>query len=734
MWMSLIGGHEVLQKNESTPFNEVGLTQILPELQLRPQFTESVPRSIAARLTLLSNCRKCLSRISRKRISILTAAKILAVSRLLIKSIDQGDDVPPLLHSMKIHLSSQRRRLLARIDVVLGNRESSLQQLVEAISAFCLATSSSSSDAIRHFHHLRLEEIKRLSEASAQDREKVFGSFECYLQSLRTIQQLLGHQLSDALRNLRRQPILRSDDLHSLEDLNLSGMQHFIPAEILNFVPWIKHEPPSREQTTEVLEEWSRVAFENVCQGLKSAINAVSHLSELLDFRARIYNTWLPICSSTPSHSADEIFNDLRAIFNARLKDILLQEAKSLSSVASDITWALKSDDQHPLVPSSSRWDHAFVTLPIEKGAATFKKQLKDRHLGHTKTTNSILDSLQIWTRSISTSLKSIQRIRKTRWIDVIEEDEQDDDRASRIEKILQKEDPDLYEQEHKLALNAAVRDSQDRIKEVVETISETETTKAIFLLRTVRGVYRHLQGTFPEQDLTTLSSSIEPLHSILASNTVSTLFTSIKPPSANSERKRIKAQTRLWEGDPPLPTHPSPRIFKLLQRLTAAMSEVGVDVWSSDAVSKVKMEVRKELVDRHFFGALSSSSVNGTSRGDGDESEKLINGQESDASFSSGGGGGGGGGEGQTAETRIAIQTLFDLIYLDSALGVPERSSPAPHQESDQEGHTASRAFEDLVQTYTRHASLDPAARKTLETRAREYWGRTSLLFGLLV
>jgi len=619
---------------------------------------------------------------------------------------------------------SQKQRLLRRVDVILVNPKSSLSQLIDSICAFCIVTISSSSDAIRHFHDLRLDEIRRLSDESEKGLDGALVGFDYYLQSLRTTTKLLGREFSDVVRDLRSKPLLQSSDIQALEDLDIATTRQFIPPEILNAVPWIKQPDGRGGEAASVLEEWSKVAFGEVCLRLKTTIEVIPNTSELLKFRAQMLQIWLPISFSTSTHSNSGLFEALRTIFNTRLKHLLHAKAESLSAIASEVESALKKGNDKSLVSSLPIWDHDFVTSSLGKGAISYKKQLMDRHLGQSKPTKSILKSLQHWTAAMSTSLENIQQLRTTRWNDVIEEDDDDDDddddeeddRTEQTVRTLQKDDPDLYEQEHNSALRTATQQFQARIKSAAENLTNTETGKAIFLLRTIRAIHSHL-STFSiqqqQQDLTILTSSASLLHCLLATTTTTTLLSPLKPSSLRPSMRKLKAVTHLWAGNPPLPTHPSPPIFKLLQPLTTIMADHGPDIWCTEAVTILKRAVKKGLAERKLLhpgpsGPLDMRrqkfvGVNGTR-----------NVEEADADAV---------GDPKTeteTETQLLLttQTLFDSLYLFYALHVPE-------EDGDDEADPSTRTSFGQRPDHPHAAALD--------ARAKDYWGRTNALFALL-
>lgn len=683
----------------------------LAEEQQQTVHREAGRRNLVAQLSLLHRCQKCLPRLFRRGGSIVTAAKVLAVSRLLHKCISREEDSPPLVELIRGQLASHRRRLLRKVDLILITPNSSLQELTDALCAFCIVTSSSSSDAMRHFHDLRLNEIRGLSNALEQRPEDVLSGFEYYLQSLRASAQLLGQHFPDATRDLRSRPILLSHDIQTLEELNLGRLEQFIPAEILSFVPWIKQSHAGEGEDSSVLENWSDIAFKGVCLGLKRVVDALSDATSLLGFRTRVLQIWLPVSVSTPTHSNSGVFGALRNVFNTRMKDLLRGEAESLVAIASDITSSLEKDDSGMIMTSPPIWDHGFVTAQLGRDAS-YQKQLTDRHLCHSKTTNTILHSLEQWTAVMSASLAKIQQLPKARWIDVIEEEEdvEEDDRSEKIERLLQKDDPYLYEQEHGSSLSTAILQLQNRTRDAAEKLDTSEGRKATFLIRTIRGIHYQITISFPQQDLTILSGAVAHLHQLLASHTTTALFEPLRSsaPCSFLRKPPVRALTHLWEGDPPLPTHPSPRVFKLLEHLTAILADQGPDLWSTDAVDAVKNAVRKRMM-------MDLEPLRAKPRGrvvDG-KHEKPVNGEDG---FKRRGQGGVG--------DEVSIQILFDLMYLSNALRITEGSAGA-------DSETLDSAIEHSKETVS--VLLDSTAVETLEARARDYWARTNLLFGLL-
>jgi conserved oligomeric Golgi complex subunit 1 len=672
---------------------------------------------------------------------VLSAAKVLAVARLLSKSIDQKADVPPISDTISRNLSSLRRRLLSKINAILVSSKSTFQELVDAICAFCIVTSSSSSDAIGHFQELRFVETGKLCSTPEKGVESLLAGFKYYLQSLQTGKQLLGGRLLDTLRDLRTEPILESSDVQSIQVMKADNLHHFVPSEILEFVPWIKQENTGDSESLAQLEEWSKIAFGVFLTELKVKIETLSDVSKVLHLRQSLLQIWLPCSVSTPTHSNPEIFHALRSCINSRMQDSIHKGANSLLTVAFEIERALQKNVEDISESPKSLWADEVVKARLGEGSASFKRELRGRLHGQSDTTATILTSVQIWATSVTRSMECIRLLRKERWIDYIEEgDDQDgDEEDERIEKLqakLQNEDPTTYDQEHSNSLRDATSQFQSRIKDAGTQLGPAESVrKAIFLVRTIRGIHEVLTSSFPQQDLILISSALPHLHNLLATETTSTSFTTLDSSAFVLRPRNIRILRHLWEGSPSLPTQPSPRIFRLLQNLNSTMTQRGTDLWSVDAALALKRAVQEKLMSTNWAEIFGSPAESKTRKGK--NSGDAVAGSRFECEWDD--------------STAIQIQNDFDVIYLSNALRVSVDGSDRepvdkhgslpdiPDTHSTTWSSAVQRCKDTLSLTLSQSSAFDhdddgvATYLSEMEARADAYWRRTSLLFGLI-
>lgn len=624
------------------------------------------------------------------------------MSRLLLKTLSQTSSSLPILDTLRAQLASLRRHLLRRLDQRLANLDSSHERLVEAICAFCLATSSSSSDALRHYHHLRLQEIRRLLELEDSEHHTVLQALRYYIKSLQTTKFLLGRSLSDTLKSLGTQPILHDPVVYALDELDLRTLQRWVAVDIQGFVPFIKHNDLEGPGTPSATDSWSREAFAVFSKVLKNRVKDVQSTVDLLELRRALLEAWLPVCFSTPVHSSTEILETLRNILNARVNELISVEALALMDVGTEITGLLK-EAQKVTRAERSVWDATFVTMTAGKGAATFKQQLRMRHLGTLEGVTQILCSLDTWIAKVRGTRAVIEQLGKVRWQDHVEEDEEDEESLTKIEHLLQSDDPKLYAGEQLSNIARALSDFQLKIGTSATALSAGSSCDQVqSLLRIIREASQRLGQAFPEADLTTLSEIAPLLQSRLGTAVASQLLTFSKSRST-ARRLHYRASTHLWEGDPPLPIQPSAHIFSLLRKLQEVMAELGGDLWTPAATTALKKVVSERLAQHDLFNLDA-----------GVPDEKDVNGSTSDVAMTNGDT------TNLPSATRLSrAQDLFDVLYLNYAL--------APERGDDVHGLAGT------VQKLTTLSELDGSHAKAVSRRAKDYWERTNLLFGLL-
>ncbi|PYI10770.1 hypothetical protein BO78DRAFT_458180 [Aspergillus sclerotiicarbonarius CBS 121057] len=680
---------------------------------------DAAKRALGGQLALLHRCASSISKLLRRRGSVLLVAKLMVVSRLLHKTLSQETLIPPFVENLRNQLASLRRTLLRRLEKRLASAKSTADEIIEALAAYCLTTSSSSDDAIRYFHQVRLDGIGSQLEAVDPSGDNVLNSLRLYVRTLQTSKILLSRRLSDVLSKLKARPLLTDPEIRNLDDLDIGVLGRWVTADVSNFTPWIKLSELSKSEAEKTIKQWSKPAFDKFVHGCRGTLTNWSGFSKLLSLREKTLELWLCSRSSTPTHSSLQVLEGIRSVFNERLTNVLSEQAKSLELFGQGVASAVSNWSDGGHTASQSLWAEDLISVDYSNGSSAFKHAVTDRLLGRDDDVSAVLEKYQAWLSSIEESRESIDALRQLRWSDALDEGE-DEDLDIDIPSILNDDDPRLLREALQTAIGQAFDALQSSLSATFNNLGNSgQSAEAAFMLKTIRLVRRNLPVQFIASDYALSQSVVPELQKILSREMVTRTGPWKSPAVSNGKSEKLPGRT-LWEGDPEIPIQPSPSTFKFLRRLVRSMDQYGAGLWDVSTVQVLKNIVQKELSESvasaiESLKAPSPAQDNNTSaseaangstpaqNGEDSHPEKpeLENPASNDA---------------EDAKDRI-IQLYFDTIYLDAFTGRDsERSQLA-----------------DVLGTLRSSLDTPAKATKNLEHAAHEYWKRTQLLFGLL-
>lgn len=685
-------------------------------------------RASGAQLSLLHLCAATISRLLRRRGSLLLIAKLFVVSRLLHKTSSQQKAVPPFLETLRTQLVSLRQTLLKRIRKFLGSANSTADDTIEALAAYCLATSSSSDDAIRHFRDVRLGVIDSQLATTDLSGENVLKAFLLYIRTLQTSKVLLSRRLSDVLSKLKARPIMTDPEIRGLDDLGIDTLGRWAASEVTNFTPWIKLSELSKSDAEKMIKQWSSQAFQAVIKGCRKTLGNWQSFSDLLVLRKNTMELWLTSRSSTPTHSSLGVLEGIRSIFNEQLTRVLSSQAAKLElfgqETSSKVSYWESSEHPH----AQSLWDHNLISLDYSNGAAAFKQSVMDKLLGRDEDISTALKGYQAWRSDIESCRQSVDDLRRTKWADFLDEGEDEDSEVD-IAAMLNDDDPKLLQN----ALQAAFRQSLDNLQNSFSDTSEAfgqsnRNAKAAYLLRLIRLVRRDLPAEFISSDFSFSGCIVPKLQQTLATELVAHT-TPLSLPDG-SRPKRLPGRS-LWEGDPELPVQPSSYTFKFLRRLVESMDQSGPDLWDLSTAQALKRTLQEELSksitatlqnlesttvendapkpesnSESKFQSEESPTENGSKPDNHKQPESEATNKDKDVS--------------EIHLCDLKIQLFFDTVYLKDIFAV-----------KDLEHNKLADTVEQLRSSLD--SGSDKGVSKTMEESAHEYWKRTKLLFGLL-
>ncbi|MCJ1395318.1 hypothetical protein MMC18_008202 [Xylographa bjoerkii] len=673
--------------------------------------------ALASQLAVLRSCPEVLARLLNKGGSVLLAAKILVVSRLLHTKLSEQASIRNYIDTLRVKLARLRQRLLSHIDRQLRNLQLGPDEVVDAMCAFSLAASSSARDILRHFHHVRAEAISAYATLSGQPEAYIPDALQLWIRTLQDTNAIVPRQLSQSLAKLKSTPLFKDPSLWSIKDFNYEIYARWIGDDLKNFVPYIRHDDLQSSMVVDHLTIWAPKTLDAYLSNVSLLLNSIAKSAAIVRLRGKCLKLWMSNRRHYVGIEKDEVFDRLRKPFRQRLGYLIQNDSRALKEVSVHMTLTIKDQDQATSQFSQTLWKSSLGSVDVSGGAETFLCAIRDNVYGADKALHAAVSSYQQWLIVMGRWLSTIQELRHLRWEDTLDDLDEDDDTEVRSESLLNTDDPQYLEGVLGESLRAAFDLFQATAHELTRNIVNDASfdRKAAFLLRVLRNVKQHLPSAYTNTEFA--SSVVYDLQSAIAGFVVNNVMAKhLSSISKAAKGSRIQGRP-LWDGVSELPILPSPWTFKLLHSLQLTMTNTGTDLWSSGAVAKIKLMLRESLTS-----ALSAQNPT-ESITDGDEEIKssplATNETSEDMRLSSGNGNEPT--EPGTAENEYKIQLFFDISFLAHATSTPSTKG-------------SSNIFEDYLNKVESEALLVPMSATKVKQSAAEYWKRSSLLFALLI
>ncbi|KXJ94286.1 hypothetical protein Micbo1qcDRAFT_159381 [Microdochium bolleyi] len=689
------------------------------------------------------------------------AAKVLVLGRLLVSSfgskLDDSSvrrDVRDAVEAAKKTLASLRRRLLKSIDRLMEKvgTPKSRAEILNAMCAYSLASSSGAKDVMFHFLNVRAKVLAFEYNLDEHDvprgSENVLRGLDLYTGTLLDVQALIPNKLSEALAALKQSPLLSDDSLKSLETLRLDIYERWCGEDIHHFTPFIQHNDLEGSQARDMLHAWAGKGGETLLSGTRETLEHTSEFKGITDLRTRVLQHWIKNGGRAKGFDPSVVLGGLRKVINDRLLALLDTKVSKLRLVGSEVAATLESwkaglTDQQP-----GLWSSGLLEVDASENASHMTQAVVSRLHGRNEAVSRAVTSYGSWFQLVDDVGELVEHLKRQRWdndVDEIEDEEVIEER----QKMLSKEDPQKLHDQLVSSLREGFRKLDEHLSAQWQAQRDGDNSGqvAMYLLR----ILRDIRGSLPKIDgleefgLSNVSELHEKLAGCVAVSPVEN-FAAVTLP------KRRVVGRALWEGNPvALPVNPSPAIFRLLRDLMRTMGDAGLDLWTPAAVRALKTTFRAGLVtawreELETWKVVAPSEDKGTDaveKNDEKDSEKDV---EDDKEPSDSNSKETTNGTEYTAESSKAtvdsqsataavtsselskdllVQWVYDINYLDQSLRV-DGTGPAA---ADEEAGSLSKLAEDVA---TR-AGLGTGEQARLNKSAQEYWKRSSLLFGLL-
>lgn len=652
---------------------------------------------------------------------LVVAAKVLVLSRLLAKSLENTGD-KEFVEEAKKKRSALTKRLLRAVEKTLVSVKDAeaRDDLVQTLCAYSLATSSGAKDVLRHFLNVRGEAMALAfddEEESNKQTSGVLRALEIYTRTLLDVQALVPRRLSEALAVLKTKPLLKDDSIRELEGLRLDVCERWFGDEIIYFTPYVRHDDLEGSLAVETLRGWAKKASEVLLEGFTKTLQGGLDFKVVVELRTKILEMWIRDGGKARGFDPSILLDGLRDVINKRLVELLETRVGKLHLVGTEIESTLATWQEGITEIHASLWDEDMMATELSNGGNIFKQDILARTFGRNDAVSRVVNSFHTWRHLIEDIGTYIDELKKQRWDDNLEDMEDDESLESR-QNLLSKEDPQMLQDHLDSSLENAFQELHAKITSLVGRQKDSKHVGkiSIYILRILRDIRAELPSNPALQKfgLSLVSSLHENLAGMVSENAILTLAKSLK--------KKKVAGRALWEGTPELPVQPSPATFKFLRCLSTAMADAGADLWSPVAVKVLKAHLDTQVEDQ-WSKALKEKE---------EEPSNGISGSPTNAPKTDAEEKEGGAPAPAPAPTPAAVvevdeekqkdllkQSLFDISVLQQALA---------SQSDDKENK-----LKNLADEVEGKLDLEARERKRVVNGAAEYWKRCSLLFGLL-
>jgi conserved oligomeric Golgi complex subunit 1 len=546
------------------------------------------------------------------------------------------------------------------------------------------------------------------------DRDKstvdnVLKGLDLYTRTLQDVQILVPSRLPGALAGLKKKPLLDDQSLQGLEDLRLDIHQRWCGEEIQYFTPFIRHDDLEGAQARDMLMSWAQKAGEALLGGVRKTLERMTEFKAIVELRTRVMEHWIREGGKAKGFDPAVMLNGLRSAINARLLSVLDTKVSRLRLVGSEVAAGLQSWKAGTSDRYHNLWDEDMLDMDVSNGPGQVTHEILARLHGKNDAVSRACTSYESWFQLIDIVNEVVDQLRHQRWDNDIDEIENEETIEARQE-LLSKEDPqEIHERLH-TSLEQAFRSLEDQLGSLWLARKDGPDSGliAMYLIR----VLRTIRGRLPRLE-STKSFGLKYVPSFHEKVVAHVCTAPIEEFTSTALlRKRVTGRI-LWEGEPALPTQPSPDSFKLLRNLVSSMGEAGLDLWSPTAVRTLKHAFAAQLCDA-WKAALADDETGAkevkTETGDVKAEEEADSTETTSESNTTG----------IAADERkqLLIQWLYDIFFLQWYLS--NEDSP-------------DRDLKKLADMVFEKTGLQNETEEKMTVASQEYWKRTSLLFGLL-
>ncbi|KAI1367053.1 hypothetical protein F5Y08DRAFT_103165 [Xylaria arbuscula] len=685
----------------------------------------------AARVKLLRACGLAVSRLLKTGTSkdaeggrgdrLVLAAKVFVLSRLLVSSFGNlktvDEDIRSAVEGAKKNLDGLRRKLVRAVEKVLQKvgEGTDIADIIKALSAYSLSSSSGTRDVLRRFLSIRAEAITYEFDYEEHEKERgtnnVLRGLELYTKTLVEVQALVPNRLPEALLALKKKPLLADETLRSLEGLRLDIFEMWCGDDIRYFTPFIRHDDLDGKQAKEMLMGWAKKGGETILSGLSKTLEHISEFKAIVELRTSTLQQWIRDGGKARGFDSSIMLDGLRKAINDHLLHLMETKVAKLKLVGSEVASTLEAWQSGITDRQRGLWDDEMLSIDFSIGAAQVTHEVVSRVYGRNDAVARAVTGFESWHHIIDNVGDLVEQLKRQRWENDGDEIE-DEEVIEARQDLLSRDDPQLLHTRLDETLIKAFGDLDEQLTTLWQSRKDglDNGQVAAYILRILRDIRRRLPKLERVQSFGL--ENVSSLHEKLA------IHVSVAPleefTTTTLTQKRVAGRA-LWEGEPALPIQPSPSTFKLLRNVTVSMGDSGVDLWTPASVKTLKRTFSQQLAEVWRKELVSPAPDVKEAESKSKEGEE----ENSEASPQDGNTAKETSQESSERSKDVFIQWFFDANLLQHYLDIED-------SESD-------KIMKGLAAEILGKTGLDEQAERRIAKASQEYWKRTSLLFSLL-
>ncbi|CAK7244083.1 MAG: hypothetical protein STHCBS139747_005617 [Sporothrix thermara] len=581
--------------------------------------------------------------------------------------------------------------------------------------------------------------------------DSVLRGLALYTKTLLDVQALLPHRLPEALLGLKRRPLLDDEALRQVESLRLDVYARWCGEDVQYFKPYIRHDDLDAAQAREMLTKWAERGSEVLLAGLQRALEqqeqqeqnptpsstdaasaargpqspvARRHLdlNAIVDLRTRVLQLWIRDSSKARGLDPSALLGKMRAVFNQQMLQVIATKVGKLRLVGSEVAATLASWQDGITDMRAQLWggSGSAIDTDLTDGAVPFVRDVIARLHGRSDAVARAVASYVTWRHVVDDAAAVVEQLRRQRWDVDIDDIVEDEDTIAQRQQLLSRDDPQALHDRLEAALDTAFQELNAHIAAEWSAVAHSAPTRgniAMYLVRVLREIRSRRPVTAASAAMNQLGLQIIPeLHAAIAQVVAAQ---PVEQFASKVLTRKTVAGRPLWDvagQDTPLPSTPSPGVFRFLHDLSTSMGNAGVDLWSAAAVARLKQQVAEQLSEQwttlletadYLQEASTAATAAATEKTNGATETEVNEDQRQD----------------------LLRQWLFDIAWLRCSLGAGDAAEKTQHL-AELEDAVFRRTG--LPESQEAGSGSSKTPRQRVTKAAQDYWKKTALLFGL--